>query len=433
MASETLAPDGLSLQTNLSGSLSSINVDDTTWLTAPNDNANAVVRVDFPTPTGDPTTGAGVQSCAVKYRVTPNASSVTFNAYICEGGIRLNGGSTVDSWSSTSTTEQTRNVTWDASLLGTADGSAAQIEIEAVKSGGAPAARTVGEFQFIDWSVEYTAGTNSYSIVGGVTVALAVAAIMAYQQHPAIVGDVTSTLTPAAVIEYQQHHSIVGGVTTTLTPAATLQAYQVAIHPITLESNQGIIGDVTATLTPAAAMSYSTHPDIVGDVTATLTPSAVMDAQRHYDITGDVTASVAVAAVVEYQRHHAVVGGVTATLTPAAVTDYQVHSAITGAVSYTLTPAAVTNYQSTGGIVGDVTVTLTPAAVTDYEQHPAIVGGVATTLMPAAVMKHQAHPAIVGGVTGILTPGAAMSYTLAGGGGMMLAVTGLGVGIKLGV
>ena len=154
MALETLLPDSLLLTDNLTGGLSAIDTDDTTWLVATSNNANSVVAVSFPTPTGSPTTGAGLQGCTLKYRVTVNASSITFDAYLRENGTRLNGGAAIDTWTSASTTEVTRQISWDASLLGTADGSLVELEVVAVKSGGAPAARTTGEFQFIDWDVD---------------------------------------------------------------------------------------------------------------------------------------------------------------------------------------------------------------------------------------------------------------------------------------
>ena len=155
MATETLLPSGVASSANLVND-TNVLADDTSWATASSNNSDSIIIVDFPTPSGNPTTGAGLQGCTVKYRVTANASSVTFDAYILEGGTRLNGGAAVDSWTSTSTTEATREVTWDASILGTADGSAVQLEVYATKSGGSPSNRTAGEFQFVDWDVTYS-------------------------------------------------------------------------------------------------------------------------------------------------------------------------------------------------------------------------------------------------------------------------------------
>lgn len=182
MATETKLPDGLLLTNNLTGGLSAIDTDDTTWLVATSNNANSVVAVSFPTPTGDPDTGADVQGCTVKYRVTANATSITFNAYLRESGTRLNGGAVIDTWTSASTTEVTREVTWDAILLGTADGSLVELEIVAVKSGGSPTNRTTGEFQFIDWDVVYTTGsvTNFKTLVYTAIPAVALTRTVSY-------------------------------------------------------------------------------------------------------------------------------------------------------------------------------------------------------------------------------------------------------------
>ena len=160
MATETKIPDGLLTSDNLTGGLGAIDTDDSTWLVATSNNTDSVVAVSFPTPTGDPTIGAGLQNFTVKYRVTANASSVTFNAYLRESGTRLNGGAAIDTWASTSTTEVTREITWDATLLGTSDGSLVELEVVATKVGGGPSVRTTGEFQFIDWDVDFSTATN---------------------------------------------------------------------------------------------------------------------------------------------------------------------------------------------------------------------------------------------------------------------------------
>ena len=146
-----LTADSLLLQTNLTGSITDIATDDGLWLTATANNVDSLVAVSFPTPANPPTTGADLQSFTVKYRVTVNANSVTFNAYLRENGTRINGGTAIDTWASTVTTEATQVVTWDSTLLGTSDGSLVEVEVEAIAVGGGPTARTAGEFQFLDW------------------------------------------------------------------------------------------------------------------------------------------------------------------------------------------------------------------------------------------------------------------------------------------
>lgn len=170
MATETKAPDSLLTQTNLSGALSDVLTQDGNWLTASSNNSNSVMAVSFPSPTGNPNTGTDVQNFSLEYRVTANGSSVDFNAYLRENGTRINGGTAIDTWSSTSTTAVTREIPWDATLLGTADGSLVELEVVAVKSGGSPANRTTGEFGFVDWDVDYAVGATTYDqAVSGTT------------------------------------------------------------------------------------------------------------------------------------------------------------------------------------------------------------------------------------------------------------------------
>ena len=179
MATETKIPDGLLTSDNLTGGLGAIDTDDSTWLVATSNNTDSVVAVSFPTPTGDPTIGVGLQNFTVKYRVTANASSVTFNAYLRESGTRLNGGAAIDTWASTNTTEVTREITWDATLLGTSDGSLVELEVVATAVGGAPSVRTTGEFQFIDWDVDFSTATNIASTGIDISVDIGVSAITA--------------------------------------------------------------------------------------------------------------------------------------------------------------------------------------------------------------------------------------------------------------
>lgn len=146
-----LSPNTLLLQTGLVGNLNSIAVDDTTWLTAQTDNTNVDLAVGFPTPLNPPTVGAGLQKFIVKHRVTPNGSTLTFNAYLRENGVRLNGGATIDSWTSNVTTEATREILWNAALLSDPTGAGVEIEIECASQGGNPSIRTSGEFQYVQW------------------------------------------------------------------------------------------------------------------------------------------------------------------------------------------------------------------------------------------------------------------------------------------
>jgi hypothetical protein len=173
MATERQPPDALLVQTNLSGALADIDEDpdtpDGAWLTAISNNADSICVVSFPTPTGNPTVGAGLQEFKFWVRNTANNTAVTWDIYLRESGTRLNGGAAIATGTITSTTGQLKTATWNASLLGTANGSLVEAEFDATKTGGAPSVRTTGEIGAVEWNVDYTeagAGRIMSSMVG---------------------------------------------------------------------------------------------------------------------------------------------------------------------------------------------------------------------------------------------------------------------------
>ena len=161
MATERQSPDALLVQTNLTGAVAAIQDDpdspDGNWLTADSNNANSVCRVSFPTPTGNPTTGAGLQEFRCWARLTANGTACSYDISLYENGTLV---SSLATGSLTSTTGQILAATWDASLLGTADGSLVEVELTVTKSGGAPSSRTTGEVGAAEWNVDYSAGTD---------------------------------------------------------------------------------------------------------------------------------------------------------------------------------------------------------------------------------------------------------------------------------
>lgn len=163
MTAERHAPDALLAQTNLTGTLAAIDEDpdtpDGSWLTAQSNNADSICAVSFPTPTGNPTQGAGLQEFRWWARLTANGSSCAWSCFLRENGVRINGGVAIGSGTLTSTTGQVLSATWDAALLGTASGSAVEAELFVTKSGGSPSSRTAGEVGAVEWNAEYSAAT----------------------------------------------------------------------------------------------------------------------------------------------------------------------------------------------------------------------------------------------------------------------------------
>lgn len=163
MATEVKYPDStVTGDSNLSGNHTSVDEDADAplgdWRTASSNNADSVAAHGFPTPTGNPNTGAGLQNFKIYARLTANGTACTYNVYLRESGTRLNGGAAIATGSLTSTTGQLITATWDASLLGTADGSLVECEFVVTKSGGAPASRTSGEIDAMEWNVDYSTG-----------------------------------------------------------------------------------------------------------------------------------------------------------------------------------------------------------------------------------------------------------------------------------
>ncbi len=168
MANEVLLPTSTTAaDANLTGNHTAVDDDPDSpggdWRGASSNNSNSASAHGFNTPTGNPTTGAGKQNFKVYARLTANATSCTYNVYVSESGTRLNGGAAIATGSLTSTTGQLITTTWDATLLGTADGSLVECEFVVTKSGGGPSSRTTGEVDAIEWNVDYTIAVTNYT------------------------------------------------------------------------------------------------------------------------------------------------------------------------------------------------------------------------------------------------------------------------------
>lgn len=170
MATESLYPDALLVQTNLSGAVTDIDDDpdgpDGLWLSASGNNANSVSTVSFPNPTGSPNTGGGLQQFRIWARLTPNATACTFNVYLANSTGRLNGGAAIATGSLASVSGQLIAANWDAALLTAADGSDVRCEFEVIKSGGSPANRTTGEVGAIEWVADYSSSVGATATPG---------------------------------------------------------------------------------------------------------------------------------------------------------------------------------------------------------------------------------------------------------------------------
>jgi len=123
---------------------------DGNWLTYIDANTDTICRVSFPTPSGNPTEGADLQEFKIwvrKQPLDPKIPQVRIELY--EDGVSL--ATILADTDVTSETGQLFSATWNANLLGTADGSL----VECYIYGGASAKNTV-EVGAVEWNVDYT-------------------------------------------------------------------------------------------------------------------------------------------------------------------------------------------------------------------------------------------------------------------------------------
>jgi len=157
MATERQSPDGLLQQDNLSGSLSDIQDDpdfpDGNWLTYITNNVDTVCRVSFPTPTGNPTQGAGLQEFKIWIRRQPGTGIPSCRIDLYENGALVTSGTLT---AVNSNSGELKTFTWDASALSNADGSLVECYIFGDAAGGAPGARCTVEVGAVEWNVTYT-------------------------------------------------------------------------------------------------------------------------------------------------------------------------------------------------------------------------------------------------------------------------------------
>jgi hypothetical protein len=188
-ATQRLALDTVVSSSNLTGAtVANLQDDpdspDANWATAMAVN-NTTLRVGFPTPSGPPQTGAGLQEFRVQLR--KNATGGTAPTYDLElwetgGGSRL--ALLVSGVSLPSDTPVVVAATWNASLLTAADGSKVELKIVGHKSGGT--ARTV-EIGAVEWNAAtFTTTTGFYYLRTDLRAAMDWG--VAGSSHPAFVG-----------------------------------------------------------------------------------------------------------------------------------------------------------------------------------------------------------------------------------------------------
>jgi hypothetical protein len=159
MATELLLPDAVITATNLTANIANLDegVDnfDGVYATTNAINANTLLVLSFPTPSGTLNTGAGLQT--FRARVRKNAA--TGNDPIVRIEVREGGTIKANSTNTpvTSTTGVDITFTWDATVLALQTGVDVQIAIaqQSGGSGGGPANRRWIETDTADWTADY--------------------------------------------------------------------------------------------------------------------------------------------------------------------------------------------------------------------------------------------------------------------------------------
>lgn len=159
MATEVQAPDAILASAGLSGTVADIDDDpdspDGAWLTA-GQNASTSVRVSFPTPTGNPTAGSGLQEFRVLLRKTAtNGGKIddTWAIWLWENGSSV---AELASGANVPAAGQVYAGTWDAASLGTADGSLVEFRVVCTpETSGSPGSRGSIEVGAVEWNVDY--------------------------------------------------------------------------------------------------------------------------------------------------------------------------------------------------------------------------------------------------------------------------------------
>ena len=169
---ERQSPDAIVTQTNLTGTITNIQDDpdspDGNWWTA-GVNVSTIAHISFPTPTGNPTTGAGLQEFRILLRKTATNNGKTDDTYtihLYEDGVLRQ--STIASGGNTPTGGVVVSATWDAANLTSADGSGVEVYISTTpEAGGAPTSRGSIEVGAVEWNVDYTTGYLYFSVDSG--------------------------------------------------------------------------------------------------------------------------------------------------------------------------------------------------------------------------------------------------------------------------
>ena len=161
MANETLKATSIVSKTGVQGTdganITSLELDDTSYVLASNNNTSTNIRVGFDTPTG-PLTAAATQTITVIARQFDEGQTgtPTVTLEVWEVG----GGAAIASTTAANVLAGDNTYTISFTDEDTLDNTGTNLELIIVgtKSGGSPSTRNTVNLDFVKWDVDYTLG-----------------------------------------------------------------------------------------------------------------------------------------------------------------------------------------------------------------------------------------------------------------------------------
>lgn len=244
-------------------------------------NGDTICRVSFPTPSGNPTTGAGLQEFRVLIRKTASGGFDTpWSLELWENGVLV---SVLATGTTTSLTGEVVSGTWNATSLGTADGSLVECYLAQTSGGaGTPASRRGVEVGAVEWNVTYDAALSQISATLNnpattVTGTLLGAGVLAATNAGTSSGD-TSTLTASGELDGQSD-----GTSTTSSPGLYAS----------IASTEAGTSTASATLLGAGVLAATEAGSSSGD-TSTLLGAGVLAGTSAGTSSGDTSTALAI-------------------------------------------------------------------------------------------------------------------------------------------
>src|SRR3990167_1182665 len=153
-------------------------------MVASSNNVATDVRTSFPTPSGNPTVGAGLQEFRALVRKQGGTGTPTARIELWQAGALVRAGSNTGV---TSTSGVVHSLTWNANEIAAADGSAVECKLVGTQSGGSPSVRASIDMGAVEWNVTYTiagaalegAAVGQASAAGALTTQIRLAAAVA--------------------------------------------------------------------------------------------------------------------------------------------------------------------------------------------------------------------------------------------------------------